>query len=147
MRELEGVVCHVPGDDRPLPGRFDDDADMAGGVAWRRFEPDLLIDAVVGGHEVAEASIHHRLHRVFEHGAIVLRLGAPVVELVLHEQVTGVAEGGHPLAVDKARVPADVIHMQVGASHGVDRLGGESGGSEVVEEGRGELLERRRAWT
>ena len=55
-------------------------------------------------------------------------------------KIPGPSEGGDPLAVDEHGVPTHVIEVQMGAEHGIDRIGGVAGVGEMLEK-RG----RRRA--
>ena len=72
--------------------------------------------------------------------AVGVRVVVPVLELGRHEQIAGVRERRHPLAVDEPRVPAHVVDVQVGAHDDVDRVGREAGGHHVVEERQLQLV-------
>ena len=52
--------------ERVLPARLDVHRDVARRVAGRRLEPDLVGDPVVGRHEVGEAGVDDRAHRVVD---------------------------------------------------------------------------------
>src|SRR5262249_46548148 len=58
----------------------------------------------------------------------------PVPQLAPADQVARVGEGRDPAAVEQARIPADVIDVQVGAEHEVDRLRPDAGLRETFEE-------------
>ncbi len=133
MGDLAGVVDHVAGDHRLLASGGDVNAHMTRRVARGGLEPNLVVDAVVLGHQHRLACIEDGLDRVLDDWPVLLLLDAPVVPLRLGKEVVGVLEGGHPAVIDQARVPAHVIDVQVGAHHLVHPLKGEAGGGEVVE--------------
>ena len=67
----------------------------------------------------------------------------PVRELDAAEQVARVRKGRQPAAIDEARVPADVVDVQVRAQHRVDRLRREARGCHLVEKRTVQLIPHR----
>jgi hypothetical protein len=131
------MVGEVAGDERVLPARLDVHRNVARRVTGGRLESDLVGHLVVGRYEIGEAGVDHGSHRVLDRQRVArLALGVPVLPFLSTHDVPRVREGGHPLAVDQHRVPADVIEVEVGADHGVDLFAREAGGGEVVEERR-----------
>ena len=80
---------------------------------------------------------------------MVLALGvvAPVGVLDPAHQVARVGEGRTPAPVDQHGVPADVVDVQVGAQHGVDRLARVAGGGKIGEERAVQVVPGRNAAT
>ncbi len=107
-------------------------------VAMGRLEAEMLVHLVGLVHEHRPARLHHRRHAVGEAArgvAAFLLLALPELELRAHHDVLGLREGGHPLAIDQARVPAHVVHVQMRAEHVVHLLRRHAGGAEIVEIG------------
>ena len=136
--ELNGVMHQVARDHRLLAPRADQDTDVTGRMTWRREQGDFIGQLVVRGDVVDESRRHDRVDGIVQVLDIVVAAGVaqvhPVVELLPAEQVARLREGGHPAAVHQARVPADVIEMQVRAQHRVDALGREARDREVLQE-------------
>ena len=146
MGHLAGMVGHVAGDHRALAARFDHHADVAGRVPGGRRQADLRRDAVVQLDQLGQARLEDRLDAVAEDRLLLLvALGAPVLELALADQVTGLGEGRDPLAVLEHGVPAHVVDVQVGADHHVDAIAAPAGVGEVLQEGRGQRAAARDA--
>ena len=136
MRDLHRVVHQVAGDHGLLAARADVHADVAGRVPGRRLEPHLVGHRVVVGDEVDEAGVEHRPHRLGEHGAVRRRrlaVSQCSYSRRLH-RYRAFGKVGTQRPFSQPRVPADVVDVQVGAEHGVDRLGREAGGGEIREE-------------
>ena len=75
-------------------------------------------------HDIGLAGLDHRQHAVIDaavgiFGALLVQLG-PEAELRLGENVARIGKRRHPAAVDQARVPADMIGMQMGTHHEID---------------------------
>ncbi len=60
-------------------------------------------------------------------------LVAPMRELDPAHQIAGLRKGRSPFPVNQHRVPADMVDMQMGAQHRVDRLAREPGRRQVGE--------------
>ena len=105
-------------------------------MADRRDQIDLLAHPRVGLHQIDQARIEHRGHRITEHRDHVLAPLRPRPVLVLDapHQVVCLRDRRHPPSVDQHGVPADMVHVQMGAQHGIDRLPRISGGREIVQE-------------
>ena len=144
VAQLARMMGGVAGDQCFLTLRADADAIMAGRMAARRDQIDLVADLVISVHQIDQAGIDDRLNRIREglvldhvpavRGEQILAL-APIFELVPFEQIAGVGEGRHPLAVDQHRVPADMIDMEMGAEHDIEAFAREARAFEVLEEG------------
>jgi len=140
--DLTGMVHEVAGDQRLLAARGDPYADMAGGIAQGRDEVDLVAQPVIGLDEIGKISIPNRRHRVGEHRShvIALTLPRPMRELDAAHQIARIWEGRDPASVDQHRVPSDMVDMEMGANHGVDRLARIAGGGEICQKAAVELV-------
>src|SRR5882672_8460566 len=100
------------------------DADVTGRMAGRRLEPDFVRDPMLGADEIDEPGLHDGVDRVHEVRDVVIAAGVPkmlpVIVLALAEEIARLWKGRYPLAVHLARIPADVVEVQVRAHHGVD---------------------------
>ena len=55
LRELTGMVNHIPCDHGVLIARGEPNRDVSGCVSGCRFEPDFVADAVIGVDQIDEA--------------------------------------------------------------------------------------------
>ena len=97
---------------------------MAGGVARRRLEPDIVVESVVVGDNVGLTGLDHRQYAVVDAAVgiffpflVQLR---PKTELGFGEHVARVGKGWHPAPVHQPCVPADVIGVQMGTHDEID---------------------------
>ncbi len=135
------MVQGVAGDEGGFALGFDHHADVAGGVAGRRDQADLGGEDGVHLHIFGQARVEDRLHRVGQDLKVgLVAVGAPVLMIDAADQVAGVGEGGHPLAVLQAGVPAHMVDVQVGADHRIHALGRPAGIAHVIHERRIERL-------
>ena len=112
---------------------------MAGCVARPWLDPYSVVEGVVSGNQLGLATVYDRQQAV-----LIIRIGGvcssqfshpPVLPFLPGEQVAGVREGRHPSAVEKPRVPTDVIGVQMCAQHVVDVLRRKARGGEIGEVG------------
>ena len=122
LGELDRVVDHVAGDHRALALGFDRHAHVAGRVARRGLEGDLVGDGVVVGDELVESGVDDRLHTEAQVDVLVLGTVDPVLVFALREEVLRVREGRNEVVADLHRVPADVVKVEMRAHHVVDLL-------------------------
>ena len=99
-----------------------------------RNETQFVTNTVAGVDEIHEPRSSNRAYRVIEHGgacggAVIFR----PIELDTPDQVACSIKGRHPATTDQFRVPAYVIGVQMGAQHGVDRVGRASGRGKVLK--------------
>src|SRR6516165_1295770 len=144
---LTGVVHKVAGDQRCLPLRGDPHADVTRGMARGRDEMDLVADPVIGLDQIDEAGIPDRRHRVRKNGGDVvpLVLARPMRVLDPAHQIARIGKGRNPAAVDQHRVPPDMIDMEMGADHRVDRLARIAGSGEISQKARLQFVPGRDA--
>jgi hypothetical protein len=130
------MVHDIAGDERALPLRLDQYADVARRVARRRLQANLRCDDVVHLDLLNEARVEDRLHGVGEHRLLLVvgRVAEPVLELRSREQIRRAREGGHPAVSFAHGVPADVVDVQMRADYGVDRFAPEAGRLERAQE-------------
>src|SRR5262249_31316063 len=113
-------------------------------------EAHLLADAMVDIDEVNETSVEYGSDGVGEHrilhgaeaflGAGRFRLRFPIFELAPSQKIARLGKGRDPLSSDKHRVPTDVIDMEVGADDRVDAVTPESGGFQIPQERKLEIV-------
>src|SRR6185369_5265052 len=136
LGHLDGAVHEIAGEHGLAGRRGEPDGDVAGGVSGRRLEAQAGRDLVVLVDERDPPGGDHGHHAVGDAaGGLAPLLGLPLPELPLLA-VDHVARPGkrrHPALALQARVPADVIDVQVRADDGVDLLGRDAGGGQVVE--------------
>ena len=114
----DGVIAAPP----------DGDCEMIGSMAGCRHEPDVIVEFVVAFDEVGLLGIEDRQHTVGNAGDWIFGvLRGPVRDLLLREDIACIGKCRQPAAVLKARVPADMIDMQVGAHDEID-IGGRDAG-------------------
>ena len=125
-RELAGVVGDVAGDEGLLALGGDAHADMAGRVA--EASAPAAPPRRAGGRP-PPARPGPRRGWAARESAKTARCDSspasrprPVLELPPAEEVARLREGRHPAPVHQPRVPADMVHVQMGAEHGVDAL-------------------------
>src|SRR5262245_37921025 len=115
--ELDRVMHHVAGDDGFLTARADVDADVTRRVARCRLEPHLVGDRVVSLDELVQLRLDDRVDRVDQVPEVVVATGGaqmlPVLEFLAAEEIARLRKRRHPFAVHLARVPADVVEVQV----------------------------------
>src|SRR5215472_14263838 len=114
-------------------------------MARGRDETDLVADPVIGLDEIDEAGIPDRYYRVHEDRGHVraLELVRPMRVLGTAHQITRLWKGRDPTAVDQHCVPPDMIDVEMGADHRVDRLACIVGGCEIREKARLQLVPGR----
>ena len=61
---------------------------------------------------------------------------APMRQFVTADDTPRIREGRHPAPVDELRVPADMIHVEMGVDHHRHILGPHPAGGQVVEIGQ-----------
>ena len=102
-----------------------------------RLDPYVVIEGIVRGNQFGLATLHDRQQAV-----LIIRIGRvggspfshpPVLPFFAGEQIARVGESRHPSAVEKPRVPADMISMQMRAKHIVDVVGRNTSGGEIRE--------------
>ena len=98
---------------------------MARRVARRRDQSHFIRKPVVHLHQIHQTGIEDWLNRVRQDLLLFrVALGAPMGMLRATDQIPSLGKGRHPLAVHQHGVPAHMVHMQVGADHGVDAIAG-----------------------
>ena len=134
--KLAGMMNEVAGDQGVLALRGDRHADMPRRVPDGRYQADLIADLKRGIDQIDQSGIKHRLDRIVENRHLIgyIALALPVVELGTGHEIARIRKGRHPLPVDPHGVPADMIDMQVGAHHRVDRFTREAGLRQVAKE-------------
>ena len=132
-KQLKLMVDRIAGEGTALAAALDVDHHEAGCVAGAWLKRYAFFEFEIVGHEdrlLGALDRHHAiLERQYVH-VVAIALGVhriPVVVLALGHDVLGVGECRHEAAIDQARVPADVIPVQVGAHHVVDLLGFDAG--------------------
>lgn len=138
VRELDGVVDAVPGDEGRLAVAGELDGQVARGVAGvGAAEGRGDLGALRGEvDEVEQAGLLHGVDGVAEHLAarFVHVLAGPELALGAGDEVAGAGEGGDPRPVSVgAGVPADVVGVQVGEDDEVDGGRRVPGGGQPVE--------------
>ena len=112
---------------------------VTGRVSWPRLNPYVVVEGIVRSDQFGLTTFHDRQQAIF-----IVGIGGvfgsqsgnlPVLPLLTGEEVTGIRERRHPSAVEQARVPTDVIGMEMRAQHVVDVFGCETGGGEIREIG------------
>ena len=105
---------------------------VTGRVSWPRLNPYVVIEGVVRSDQLGSTTFHDRQQAVF-----IVGIGGvfgsqfsypPVLPFLAGEEVSGIRERRRPSAVDEARVPTDVIGMEMRTQHIVDVVGSETGG-------------------
>ena len=113
---------------------------LAGRMAGQRHQLQPGPEFITVVHQLRPPRLQDGQHAVLEtaqlQGIAVgpAALVLPVPQLEPADQVARVREGRDPAAVEQARIPADVIDVQVGAEHEVDRLRLDTGLGETFEE-------------
>src|SRR2546426_2159536 len=134
-----------------LTGRGSEtDADMARGVADRRLEAEMLVDFEIAVDEPRLAGLDHRHDAVRDAPRFLLAgiaLVLPEFPLRAGDHVLGLRERRDPAPVLPARVPADMVHVQMGAQDEVHVLGPHADRGEVVEIGAPTHVPGRRSGT
>ena len=107
-----------------------------------------VAELVIGLHEVGQTRFDDRPHRDVDRGRVDLGTarGGPVLPLRAREQIPRIRERGHDAIAFPHHVPADVIEVQVGTQHDVDRLARVARGREPGEKVLGavaQILEPR----
>src|SRR5215469_8866832 len=112
---------------------------VSGRVSWPRLNPDVVVEGIVRSDQLGSTTFHYRQQAVF-----IVGIGSvfgsqfsypPVLPFLAGEEVPGIRERRRPSAVDEARVPTDVVGMEMRAQHIVDVFRSETGGGEVREIG------------
>src|SRR6516165_1292510 len=112
---------------------------VTGRVSWPRLNPDVVVEGVIRSDQLGLTTFHDRQQAVF-----IVGIGGvfgsqfsypPVLPFLTGEEVPGIRERRRPSAVDEARVPTDVVGMEMRAQHIVDVFGSETGGGETREIG------------
>src|SRR5579863_3538130 len=137
--DLDGVVHQIAGNDGLLAARIDQYTDMAGGVARRCDERDLIGEAKIRIDELLEARGQYRIDRILQMIHVMVAAGVaqvlPVLPFAPPEEVSRLGKGGHPSTVDEPRIPAHVIEMQMRAQHIGDLPGREARAAQILEKG------------
>jgi hypothetical protein len=145
--DLHRLVQRIARKDRRVVARFELEHAVAGGVAEGVLEEEALDDLRAVVDELDLAGLDHRHDAVLDDGDVLRQRQVaagrrlPVLELAAREDVLGVREGRHPLAVDQPRVPADVVDVQVRADHQRHVLRLHAGLGQAIEVGQAQLVE------
>src|SRR5579872_3033624 len=109
---------------------------MAGAMAWRRNQGDFIANPRIAGDELSLPGIDDRRHGIAKNRRffLVSVAVAPIDIFALAEQIARLFEGRDPSSGNKARVPADVIDVQMRAKHGVDALRRKTGRRHHLQE-------------
>ena len=135
--DLGGMDENVALDEGLLALGGDEDAHVARGVAGGVDGADFRGEVGVFGEGVEEAEFDEALDGGFHEGDGLVGLDfglSEVVEVFLVNDVAGVGEGGYELALLLDGVPAYVVAVEVGEEDGVDFVGLDVLGEEVVHE-------------
>ena len=108
---------------------------MTGRMSRCRNQIHFIAKAMIRLDKVDKAGIEDRLHGIGENRALfgIVCFIFPVVEFFARHQVPSIGKGRHPFSVDKHRVPADMVDMQVGTHHDVDTLARKAGFGHVLQ--------------
>src|SRR5262249_44391458 len=137
LAALDGMMHEIAGNDGLAPLRANAQAYVTGGVPGRRLEHELVADLMISLDQVGPARLHHRPHAIGDDRPVLVAVArGPVLPFLPREEIAGAWEGRHPAAVLEPRVPADVIHVEVGAQDEMAGFGGEAGGAQALEEVR-----------
>ncbi len=117
------------------PCALDQHADVAGRVPGCRRQRHVRSEPRIGGDQIDQTRVDHRLDRIGAQHLIHPRVFAlPVLPLGVGKEVAGVRKRRNPRPVDQAGVPSHVVDVEVGTQHGVDRLRWEAGCGQILEE-------------
>src|SRR5580692_4331240 len=98
--DLDRVVHQIAGNDGLLAARIDQHTDMAGGVARRRDERDLIGEAEVRIDELLEARGQYRVDGILQMIHVMVAAGVaqmlPVLPFAPSEEVSRLGKGRHP---------------------------------------------------
>ena len=123
---------------------------MARGMARRGIHEQAVFDRVTAFHGEQLAGFEHRQEAVLPDrtvvvaGTIGVGLGLGRGQLGFRAEHFRVRERRHPAPVAQLRVPAHMVHMQVGAQHEVDVFGLEARLRQPLEVRLLEVVESRR---
>src|SRR5215470_9014731 len=134
LQTLDRRVDQVAGDHRLGASGGHVHAHVVGRVSGCRLEPYLVAQPEVVLDHLGAAGLDDGDHAVLD---LVLRRllvqGGPVGPLLLGHHVLGVGERRHPAPVLEARVPSDVVGVEVGAQHVVHLLRAHPGLGEALQ--------------
>ena len=110
-------------------------ADLARRMAGKRYNRRAIGDRVAAFDGRDEAALNDRQHAVLVAAVIGLRplcgLTGAQLDLGLAHEIARIGKRRHPAAGDQARVPADVVGVEMGAEHDIDILGRAAGRSKM----------------
>ncbi len=121
IAHLDRRMDQVAGHHRVLAAAPKPDREMVGRVARRRHQGQVVVEPEIAADELGALGLDDRDHAVGD--AVARRLGVlggPIVIFDLGEQIARLGEGRHPASIVQARVPTDMVEMQMGAHHHVD---------------------------
>src|SRR6476646_11253108 len=96
---------------------------MIDSMTRRGNELDRLVEYKIAGHDLRPFSLDDWQHRIGypkNTRRIVFLLLGPVRELAVSHHVFCLGKCWHPTAIVESRVPANMVHMQVGTHYIVD---------------------------
>lgn len=113
--------------------------------AFVNLEPVLCPFGTCSLDDRTDAIIKHagvnRRSNAARSGGVLLRI--PVSPVSKREDIARIAKSRLSPAIDQPRVPADMIHMDMGADNDINVLWLESGGCQIAEEIGLEIAEDR----
>ena len=116
-------------------------------MAGSRFKPYFFANLVIGLDQIDQSGLEDWSYRIpYNIFAAGLRsvFRTPMLPFGLTYQIAGVIEGWHPFSVNPHSVPADMVHMQMGAEHEIDRLRLHAERLQIVQPGRVAVVLGRR---
>src|SRR5690348_9043625 len=101
---------------------------MARRVARSGLEANLIRDARIAFDQVRQPGLEYRAYRVVEQLARVgLARLPPVIPFLAPDEIARTRKRRRPFAIDQHRVPSDMVYVQMGTEHAVNRVAREAG--------------------